>query len=178
MMHKIMSFCLILFATMFHLFCKNARKQPLLAPKAKSETNGKPIYIIAKTNSDISTTMANIATEIIFYDKPEDLVEPFKRIVNNFPRVILASKSAVRKQQLIDESIPFEVLVSNADESPDNTKSFKDQLAEIAMRKTQTIFEKTKDRGLRLIVGADQNIFFDGKMYGKPKNINEDPDEK
>lgn len=134
---------------------------------------GKPIYIIAKTNSEISETISNIATEIIFYDKPEDLVEPFKRIVNNFPRVILASKSAVRKQQLIDESIPFEVLVSNADESPDNTKSFKNQLAEIAMRKTQTIFEKTKDRGLRLIIGADQNIFFDGKMYGKPKNINE-----
>ena len=34
---------------------------------------GKPIYVIAKTNSDISTTMANIATEIIFYDEPEDL---------------------------------------------------------------------------------------------------------
>ena len=28
---------------------------------------GKPIYVIAKTNSDISTTMANIATEIIFF---------------------------------------------------------------------------------------------------------------
>lgn len=34
---------------------------------------GKPIYVIAKTNSDISTTMANIATEIIFYNEPEDL---------------------------------------------------------------------------------------------------------
>ena len=79
---------------------------------------GKPIYVIAKTNSDISTTMANIATEIIFYDKPEDLVEPFTKIVNNFPRVILASKSAIRKQQLIDDSIPFEVIVSNADETP------------------------------------------------------------
>ena len=44
---------------------------------------GKPIYVIAKTNSDISTTMANIASEIIFYDKPEDLVEPFKKIVKN-----------------------------------------------------------------------------------------------
>ena len=63
---------------------------------------GKPIYVIAKTNSDISTTMANIATEVIFYDKPEDLVEPFTRIVKDFPRVILASKSAIRKQQLID----------------------------------------------------------------------------
>ena len=134
---------------------------------------GKPIYVIAKTNSDISTTMANIATEIIFYDKPEDLVEPFTRIVNNFPRVILASKSAIRKQQLIDDSIPFEVIVSNADETPDKSKSFKNQLAEISMRKAQTVFEMTKDRGLRLIIAADQNIVFNGNMYGKPKSIEE-----
>ena len=134
---------------------------------------GKPIYVIAKTNSDISTTMANIATEIIFYDEPEDLVEPFTRIVKNFPRVILASKSAVRKQQLIDDSIPFEVMVSNADETPDESKSFKNQLAEISMRKAKTVFEATKDRGLRLIIAADQNIVFDNVMYGKPKCIDE-----
>lgn len=132
---------------------------------------GKPIYVIAKTGSDISTTMANIATKIIFYDKPDDLVEPFKKIVNNFPRVILASKSAVRKQQMIDNSIPFEVIVSNADETPDTSKSFKNQLAEISMRKAQTVFEKTKKRGLRLIVAAAQNVVFNGKMYGKPKSI-------
>lgn len=134
---------------------------------------GKPIYVIAKTNSDISTTMANIATEIIFYEKPEDLVEPFTRIVNNFPRVILASKSAVRKQLLIDNSIPFEVVVSNADETPDKSKSFKNQLAEISMRKAKKVLEMTKERGLRLIVAADQNIVFNGIMYGKPKSIDE-----
>lgn len=135
--------------------------------------SGKPIYVIAKTGSDISTTMANIAEEVIFYDKPEDLIEPFKKIVNNFPRVILASKSANRKQQLIDESIPFEVIVSDADETPDETKSFKNQIAEIAMRKAQTVLSSTKERGLRLIIAADMNIVFDGKMYGKPKTIDE-----
>ena len=134
---------------------------------------GKPIYVIAKTNSDISTTMANIATEVIFYDKPEDLVEPFTRIVKNFPRVILASKSAIRKQQLIDESIPFEIMVSNADETPDTSKSFRNQLAEISMHKAKKVFEETKDRGLRLIVAADQNIVFNNVMYGKPKSIDE-----
>lgn len=134
---------------------------------------GKPIYVIAKTNSDISTTMANIATEVIFYDEPEDLIEPFTRIVKNFPRVILASKSAIRKQQLIDESIPFEIMVSNADETPDTSKSFRNQLAEISMRKAKKVFEETKDRGLRLIVAADQNIVFNNVMYGKPKSIDE-----
>ncbi len=94
-------------------------------------------------------------------------------IANNFPRVILASKSAIRKQQLIDDSVPFEVIVSNADETPDKSKSFSNQLAEISMRKAKTVFEETKDRGLRLIIAADQNIVFNGMMYGKPKSIDE-----
>lgn len=134
---------------------------------------GKPIYVIAKTGSDISTTMSNVAEEVIFYDDPEDLVEPFTRIVKNFPRVILASKSQVRKQQMIDASIPFEVMVSDADETPDESKSFKDQLAEIANRKAMTVFEETKERGRRLIVAGDQNYVFEKKMYGKPASIDE-----
>ena len=132
---------------------------------------GKPIYVIAKTGSDISTTMANVASEIIFYDKPEDLTKPFEKIVKEFPRVILASKSKVRKRQMIDNSIPFEVIVSDADETPDETKTFKDQLSEIAMRKAKKVFEETMDRGRRLIVAGDQNVVFDGKMYGKPKTL-------
>ena len=75
---------------------------------------------------------------------------------NSLPSIILASKSIIRKQQLIDEGIPFEIIVSNADETPDNSKSFKNQ-----------------DRGLRLIIAADQNIVFNGGMYGKPKSIAE-----
>ena len=130
---------------------------------------GKPIYVIAKKGSDISTTMANIATKIIFYDKPEDLTKPFTEIAKNFPRVILASKSIMRKQQMIDADISFEVIASDADETPDTSKNFKDQLAEISMRKAQVVFDRTKTRGRRLIVAADQNIVFDGKKYGKPK---------
>ena len=132
---------------------------------------GKPIYVIAKKGSDISTTMANVAKEVIFYDKPEDLIEPFRKIVKNFPRVILASKSALRKQQLIDADISFEIIVSDADETADESKNFRNQVAEIAMRKAQAVFERTKDRGPRVILAADQNIAFEGKMYGKPKSI-------
>ena len=132
---------------------------------------GKPIYVIAKKGSNISTTMANVAKEVIFYDKPEDLIGPFRKIVKNFPRVILASKSALRKQQLIDADIPFEIIVSDADETADESKNFRNQVAEIAMRKAQAVFERTKDRGPRVILAADQNIAFEGKMYGKPKSI-------
>ena len=133
----------------------------------------KPIYVIARTGSDISTTMANVAEEVIFYDKPDDLVEPFRKIVANFPRVILASGSAFRRQMLTESHIPFEVLKSDADETPNEAKDKKDQLAEIAMRKAMVVFEMTKDRGRRLIVAADQNLVFNNQLIGKPKTINE-----
>lgn len=45
---------------------------------------GKPIFVIAKTGSDISTTMSNLATKVIFYDTPRDLIEPFRQIVTDF----------------------------------------------------------------------------------------------
>jgi hypothetical protein len=41
---------------------------------------GLPIYVIAKTGSDISLTMSNLAKKVIFYDKPEDLTEEFQNI--------------------------------------------------------------------------------------------------
>lgn len=132
-----------------------------------------PVYIIAKYGSDISTTMENIAKDIIFYDKAEDLIEPLKKIVNEFPRVILASSSDIRKQLMIDADIPFEVIVSDADETPDENKSFRAQVSEIAMRKAKDVLNKTSQRGMRLIIAADQNIVFNGKIYGKPENIDE-----
>ena len=133
----------------------------------------KPIYVIAKTGSDISTTMANIATKVVFYDKPEDLTEPFTEIARNFPRVILASGSKYRKAALEAAGIPFETIVSNADETPDQSKNLRDQLADIAMRKAKAVFERTKNRGRRLIVAADHNLMFDNKLYGKPKDVTE-----
>ena len=91
----------------------------------------------------------------------------------NICNIILASSSDIRKRQMINANIPFEVIVSDADETPNVNKSFRAQLAEIAMRKAKVVLEKTKDRGMRLIVAADQNIVFKDKMYGKPKNIDE-----
>ncbi len=43
---------------------------------------GLPIYVIAKTGSDISLTMQNLAKEVIFYDNEIELTEKFKKIVN------------------------------------------------------------------------------------------------
>lgn len=93
------------------------------------------------------------------------------KVVNKHSPIILASKSAVRKQQMIDAGMPFEVIVSDADETPNETKSFRAQLAEIAMRKANVVLNQTSERKIRLIIAADLNIVFDGHMYGKPENI-------
>ncbi len=87
--------------------------------------------------------------------------------------VILASKSTIRKDMMTEANIPFEIIVSNADETPDTSKSFQNQIKEISMRKAKTVFEETKDRGARIIVAADQNIIFNDVMYGKPKTTEE-----
>ena len=133
----------------------------------------KPIYVIAKVGSDISTTMANVAEKVIFYDKPEDLIEPFREIVSNFPRAILASGSTYRRLLLAENHIPFEVMKSDVDETPDESRTRRDQVAEIAMRKAMAVFKRTKDRGPRLIMAADQNLVFGDKMLKKPKTIDE-----
>ena len=87
--------------------------------------------------------------------------------------IILASKSEIRKQMLEEANIPFEVIVSDADEPPDLSKSFGEQLQDISMRKAKIVFEKTINRGKRIIVAADQNMVFDNVMYGKPSSIQE-----
>lgn len=133
----------------------------------------KPIYIIAREGDKIQEEISNKVDRIIFYEKPDDLVKPFLEINKNFPRIILASQSEVRKRQLIEESIPFEIIVSNADETPDESKNFRNQLADISMRKAMKVFDGTLDRGLRLIIAADQNIVFEDVMYGKPKTLDE-----
>ena len=133
----------------------------------------KPIYIIAREGDKIQEEISNKVDRIIFYEKPDDLVKPFLEINKNFPRIILASQSEVRKRQLIEESIPFEIIVSNADETPDESKNFRNQLADISMRKAMKAFDETLDMGLRLIIAADQNIVFEDVMYGKPKTLDE-----
>ncbi|MBR5046272.1 hypothetical protein IKX73_01435 [Candidatus Saccharibacteria bacterium] len=41
-------------------------------------------FVIAKTGSDISKTISDLATKVIFYDKPEDLTEPFCQIAKEY----------------------------------------------------------------------------------------------
>lgn len=86
-------------------------------------------------------------------------------------KIILASQSPSRKKLMSTLNIPFEIIPSNADETPIESFSFQEQLKEISMRKALTVFETTKEYGDRIIVAADQNIVFKNVMYGKPKNL-------
>lgn len=137
----------------------------------------KPIYVIAKTGSDISSTMKSVAREIIFYDKPEDLTPRFKEIAKNFhiPPIILASQSEYRKKMLKETlgAIPFSVIASHSEEISFDSDEFDAQLKGIALQKALTVLNLTRHRGKRIIIGCDQNIVFNNTLIGKPKNMTE-----
>ena len=42
-----------------------------------------PIYIIAKTGSDISSTMNSLSQEVIFYDNPGELTQKFNELIQS-----------------------------------------------------------------------------------------------
>lgn len=88
-------------------------------------------------------------------------------------KIILASKSEIRKKMLEERKIPFEVVVSNVDETPNLKLSITEQFKDIAYRKARDVFKRTEDEGKRLIIAANQIIYFKGKSYGKPKSIEE-----
>lgn len=137
----------------------------------------KPIYVIAKTGSDISSTMKSVAREIIFYDNPEDLTPKFKEISKNFhiPPIILASQSEYRKKMLKETlgAIPFSVIASHSEEISFDSDEFDAQLKGIALQKALTVLNLTRHRGKRIIIGCDQNIVFNNTLIGKPKNMTE-----
>ena len=82
--------------------------------------------------------------------------------------IILASKSEIRKQMLEEADIPFEVIVSDADETPDLSKSFGEQLQDISMRKAKIVFEKTINNYDILRISMD--ILSDEKLEDYLKN--------
>lgn len=89
------------------------------------------------------------------------------------PKIILASGSPQRRYLLEEAGIPFEIIVSNANETRVKAYTLGDQLNDIAMRKALTVMDKLDTNEDYIIVAADQNILFQGNLYGKPSNIAE-----
>tara|TARA_Y100000591_G_scaffold310973_1_gene313839 strand:+ start:1144 stop:1728 length:585 start_codon:yes stop_codon:yes gene_type:complete len=91
-------------------------------------------------------------------------------------KLILASKSGVRKKILDDNNVDYDVIVSNVDEDEIKASLLAEDadpmiisknLAEI---KSIKVSSKNPDR---MVLGADSVISLDNKLINKPKNRNE-----
>ena len=84
--------------------------------------------------------------------------------------LILASKSPRRKELLKQISIPFVVVVSDAEEVSGNSWTPAALVVENAKRKARAVAEKYPDSP---VLGADTVVSSEGKIFGKPKDKDE-----
>ncbi|MCL2840532.1 MAG: Maf family protein [Defluviitaleaceae bacterium] len=84
-------------------------------------------------------------------------------------KIILASGSPRRKQLMELAGIPFEVKVSNADETISGAPDF--QVRELALRKAEMTLSML-DEGYEnaIIIAADTLVYIDGRVLSKPEN--------
>lgn len=85
---------------------------------------------------------------------------------NDMEKMILASASPRRRELLEQAGIPFEVIVSDADEVI-TKKEPGEVVEELSLCKARTVAEQNPDR---LVLGADTVVVLDGKILGKPKD--------
>lgn len=83
--------------------------------------------------------------------------------------IILASGSPRRKQLLELAGVPFEIIVSNADEtvsgSPDK------QVKTLALRKARAVRDVLGEK--RIILSADTLVHVNGRVLGKPEDADD-----
>lgn len=92
--------------------------------------------------------------------------------------VILASASPRRQEILRMLNIPFNVMIPEIDESDVPKEIQPSKISEyLARKKVSAVAEKiSPEKKNHLVLGADTTIELDGKIYGKPKNIDEAAD--
>ena len=86
-------------------------------------------------------------------------------------KIILASNSKTRKKILDSLNIKYDVIVSDKEEVADNSDPRK-YVEELSKVKAKSVSEKI-DRSDVIIIAADSIIYKDGKIYQKPKSIEE-----
>lgn len=85
-------------------------------------------------------------------------------------KIILASGSPRRQELLQQIGVPFEVVKSEAEELkklPRGKNAPRKLVEENAKRKANDVFQKHPDR---IVLAADTIVYFNGKIYGKPKD--------
>ncbi len=83
-------------------------------------------------------------------------------------KIVLASASARRQDILNQASIPFEVYVSNVDESIGEEVSPYDVVKQLSQKKAISAFEAIAEPVI--IIAADTIVSLHGKVMGKPKD--------
>jgi len=89
-----------------------------------------------------------------------------------YPRVILASASPRRKEILSKLKIPFEIIVSGADENS-STKDPTELVKELSLLKATDVFEKTAKNEAVIVIGSDTVVDLNGTILGKPHDASE-----
>lgn len=83
-------------------------------------------------------------------------------------KIILASSSPRRRQLMAEAGIPFEIDVSDVEESADGLPE--EMVAALAERKARAVAERREEG---VVVGADTLVALDGHALGKPKDDEE-----
>ncbi len=87
-------------------------------------------------------------------------------------KFILASASPRRKELIGHLQIPFSVLTADINEESSHTAP--DLFAlEIATQKGESVMTNLKEAGSTFAVSADTVVSLDGKIFGKPRDVNE-----
>ncbi len=85
-------------------------------------------------------------------------------------RIILASASPRRRELLTQIEPEFEVILSEGEEKVTEGDP-QDIAMGLAAQKAESVLQKTADSGgMRLIIGADTIVVFDGQILGKPSD--------
>ena len=86
-------------------------------------------------------------------------------------RIILASTSPRRQELMKEFNLPFEVITKPVDERFIGIDNIYEQSMEIAKRKAEAIFNEID--GDVIVIGSDTIVFYNNKIYGKPKNYDD-----
>ncbi len=87
-------------------------------------------------------------------------------------KIILASGSPRRRELLTQIGIPFEVRVSEADESMEPGTGPEELVKELSRRKAQAVLSDAGEEDV-IVLGADTVVALDGRILGKPGSAEE-----